>query len=367
VSPSQPAKEEPPKHPAPPAEAPGVFASGPRRGAATLRQVVLPPGYDAKAARSTLRRYPKQVVAAMRSIAGTPTGGVPQAPQLAGSQGPWQEDRWRESVAEMEAAPLAAVWLGHATVLLRIDGQWVLTDPVHSEQIGVRLGLGNAGLTIGPKRLLPALPLGWLPPLDLIILSHAHFDHLDRPTLAKLASKRTSVLTAAGTAKLVPRGFASVREVPWQTETIHYGLSVRALRPAHWGARTMWDRHRGFASYVLRGSASSVLYAGDTAITEAYANLSPARTGAEALNLSIFGIGAYDPWIAAHANPEQVWAMHMASGAQHLLPMHHSTFVLSDEPLHEPMERLLRAAGEGAPRIVGRSLGEAWVQRARTR
>jgi L-ascorbate metabolism protein UlaG (beta-lactamase superfamily) len=267
----------------------------------------------------------------------------------------------RDALSRMQQAPLASMWLGHATVLLRLDGRWILTDPVLSDQIGVRVGLRTAGLTIGPRRLLPAPPPELLPPLDLIVLSHAHFDHLDRPTLAKLASKRTRVLTASGTAKLVPRGFASVHEILWDTQAEHDGLRVQSIKPAHWGARTMWDRHRGFASYVLRSPHLGVLYAGDTARTDAYANLSPLRTGQPALQLSIFGIGAYDPWIAAHANPEEVWQMHQQSGARCLMPMHHSTFVLSDEPLQEPLQRLMSVAGPQSDRVVGTTLGQPWL------
>lgn len=314
-----------------------------------VRRVVLPPGYDAQAARSTLKRYPKQAAAALRSLAGNaPSGADASAPV-------WQIGAFEEQLERMHASSLAAMWLGHATVLLRINGQWVLTDPVLSDQIGVRLGVGVAGLTVGPRRLLPAIDPSRLPTPDLILLSHAHFDHLDRPTLRALLNKRTRVVTARGTARLVPRGFGQVQELNWEEELALEGMRLQTLRPNHWGARTMWDRHRGFNSYALRGDRS-VLYAGDTAHTDAYSAL-----GNAPIDLSIFGIGAYDPWIAAHANPEQVWHMHRATGASRLLPMHHSTFVLSDEPLHEPLQRLYQAAGPDAEHIVGTRLGEAWI------
>lgn len=264
-------------------------------------------------------------------------------------------------VEELREAPLGAVWLGHASVLLRLGGKhglWVLTDPVFSAKIGVEVG----PFTLGVPRVGPAVDPTSLPTPDLVLLSHAHFDHLDRPSLRALtgladAKKRTVVVTAEHTRDLVPWGFAKVLEMPSGAELAldgQSGAGLRALRPAHWGARTMWDKHRGFNSYVLSHEGRSVLYAGDTAETDVFDRAGP-------LDLTIFGIGAYDPWIHAHASPEQAWTMHTRAGGAHLLPMHHSTFVLSDEPLDEPMARLLAVAGDQQARVVGREVGGAWL------
>lgn len=246
-------------------------------------------------------------------------------------------------------AELHAAWLGHASVLLRINGAWVLTDPVFSRRIGVNLG----PLTLGVARRAPLPVIESLPPIDLILVSHAHFDHLDRPTLARLANPRTTVVTAANTRSLIPAGFGAVHELPWRGRLNLPMMSLSALEPAHWGARTVWDRHRGYNAYVLEAPRSRVLFAGDTAITPAFRTVN-------GTDLSIFGIGAYDPWITKHASPEQVWTMHGEAGGRFLLPMHHSTFELSDEPFEEPMQRLLAAAGDQSHRIVGRELGSFW-------
>lgn len=250
--------------------------------------------------------------------------------------------------------PLSAAWLGHATVLVRLGEQWVLTDPVFSARIGVKIG----PWTFGVGRLLPAFDPAALPPIDLILVSHAHFDHLDKPSLKALATKRTRVVTAMNTKSLIPRGFADVRELNWE-DTIEAGpLRLRAMRPAHWGARTAWDKHRGFNSYILdapdaAAHANRVLYAGDTAMSDAY-------TKVGGVDLSIFGIGAYDPWVHAHATPEQVWNMHTMAKGRYLLPIHHSTYKLSDEPAGEPLARLLAAAGDRADSVVGREMGDIW-------
>src|SRR5437870_4773158 len=116
------------------------------------------------------------------------------------------------SLSNWESLELAAVWIGHATVLLRVAGVTILTDPVFSNRIGIGLGF----LTGGPKRFIaPALTIRQLPPIDLVLLSHAHFDHLDRPTLSRLP-KSASVVTAHRTRDLVDDlGFRSVTELRW--------------------------------------------------------------------------------------------------------------------------------------------------------
>lgn len=254
---------------------------------------------------------------------------------------------------------LSAVWLGHATVLFRLGGTTLITDPVLSHRIGVRVG----PVTLGLERLAPApVDVQQIPVPRIVLVSHAHFDHLDRPTLYRLAQGQTQVITATNTSRLIPRGFARVQELsPGQAASPEPALRVLALRPRHWGARTFVDRHRGYNSYVISSNAGRVLYAGDTAMTDAFNDLS--RDGP--LDLAIFGIGGYDPWIHNHANPEQVWEMFRRSGARYLLPIHHSTFKLSDEHPDEPMRRLLNAAGDAAWRIVGRTLGAGWALPAR--
>jgi L-ascorbate metabolism protein UlaG (beta-lactamase superfamily) len=249
--------------------------------------------------------------------------------------------------------PLGAVWLGHATVFVRMVGVNILVDPVFSERIGVTLG----SMTFGLPRLSP-LPIDpeHLPPIDLILISHAHFDHLDRPTLQSLVSHSTTVVTARNTRKLIPPGFGRVIELDWGRDLNIRGLHLSAIQPAHWGARTAVDRHRGYNSYIVREKhdKQGVLLAGDTALTDAFDDL-------EDLTLAVLGIGSYEPWEHAHATPEQAWQMFVGSGASHLLPVHHSTFPLGDEHIDEPMARLLAAAGDEERRVIRAKLGEVWA------
>lgn len=289
------------------------------------------------AVKSGFKRYPRELIRSMRPA----SGGVPSGADFI---------RVWEEAAGGSVAPIVS-WLGHCTVLLKIGGLTVLTDPVLSHRIGPRLGK----LTMGLNRLQPPpVSPAELPPIDIIALSHPHFDHLDKPTLRALVSERTAVVTARKTRRLIPRGFGHVVELDWDQRCIIRGVEFSALRPAHWGARTAWDRHRGYNSYVISADGQRVFFAGDTAHTEAFAGAGP-------VDLAIFGIGAYHPWIHAHATPEEVWSMFTAMAGGTLLPVHHSTFRLSEEPHGEPMERLMAAAGEAGSRVIRAAPGRVVV------
>ncbi len=194
-----------------------------------------------------------------------------------------------------------------------------------------------------------------LPPLDLIRNSHAHFDHLDPQTLCQLSTK-TPVVTAHHTTHLIrDLGFRKITELRWGEQTGVGPLKITARQVEHWGARTFTDKHRGFNAYLIESARHRVLFGGDTAYQEYFKEIGK-------VDLAIIGIGAYDPYIRAHANPEQAWEMAAGHvGAEAVVPMHHSTFQLSHEPAHEPLERILTAAGRQANRIAIRQIGGQWV------
>jgi L-ascorbate metabolism protein UlaG (beta-lactamase superfamily) len=234
---------------------------------------------------------------------------------------------------------------------LRLGETTILTDPVFSTRIGIGLG----PLTIGMKRLRPpALELGSIPTPDLILLSHAHFDHFDLPSLRALESKRTSVVTASKTADLLRvRRYAAVHELGWG-ETVQVGAAtIRAFPVRHWGARMQTDRYRGFNGYTIEAGGYRVVFGGDTALTDTFRSLKSSRPW----DLAIMPIGAYDPWIHAHCTPEQAWRMGNDAGAEHILPVHHQTFALSREPLLEPISRFQSVAGAAQNRVAVREIG----------
>jgi L-ascorbate metabolism protein UlaG (beta-lactamase superfamily) len=243
---------------------------------------------------------------------------------------------------------LTVSWLGHASVLLNIDGTLVLTDPA----LEPRIGIGRGFAKVGPRRLVePALGPSELPQLDAVLLSHAHMDHTDLGTLRKIAVS-TPVVVQTGNGDLVRR-FRQVHELGWGEHTDVAGLRVESTPVRHWGARMITDQHRGYGGYLIQKGSRTVLFAGDTAYTTALTPLGLRRR----IDLAILPIGAYDPWIANHASPEQAWAMFKAVGAEYVLPVHHSTFRLSREPVDEPLERFMAAAGSEAWRVVGREIG----------
>jgi L-ascorbate metabolism protein UlaG (beta-lactamase superfamily) len=247
---------------------------------------------------------------------------------------------------------LHAAWLGHSTVLLKLDGFTILTDPVFSSRIGLNLG----PLTVGIKRLIDAAaPIEELPPIDLVLLSHAHMDHFDLPSLRQLENRRTRVVTAYRTSDLLrPRRYARVDELRWN-ETIQAGsVQVRAFEVAHWGARMRSDVFRGYNGYVVEAGRYRVVFDGDTAYTESFKQVRSARK----TNLAIMPVGAYDPWIRVHCNPEEAWKMANFAGAEFVLPVHHQTFQLGREPRLEPIERIVKAAGQAPERVCIHEIGE---------
>jgi L-ascorbate metabolism protein UlaG (beta-lactamase superfamily) len=272
-------------------------------------------------------------------------------------------DQARELRAGIPAAPprpapehwsddsLTVSWLGHATVLMNFFGTWLLTDPALRSRIGIRLGPA----TLGPKRLVrPALGVRELPALDAILLSHAHMDHTDLGTLSRL-SRRVRAVVQQGNGDLARR-FRRVDELEWGESVEVGGARIEAIPVAHWGARRIVDAHRGYGGFLVEKNGHAVVFGGDTAYTTAFAALAE-RTR---VDLAILPIGAYDPYVRSHANPEQAWAMSREMGARFLLPMHHSTFRLSREPVGEPRARIVRVAGNEAWRIVTTEIGRTW-------
>jgi L-ascorbate metabolism protein UlaG (beta-lactamase superfamily) len=190
---------------------------------------------------------------------------------------------------------------------------------------------------------------------DLILLSHAHMDHLDRPSLRKLENPGTTVITAVGTSDLLRvKRYRAVHELRWDGTCQVGPAKIRAIEVKHWGARTRTDVHRGYNGYLIETGRYRILFGGDTAYTDAFRNIRSSKP----VDLAIMPIGAYDPWIYAHCNPEQALAMANHAGAEFVLPVHHRTFKLSNEPYGEPIERLLSASGSAQHRIPVREIGE---------
>ena len=180
-------------------------------------------------------------------------------------------------------------------------------------------------------------------------------DHFDLPSLRSLESKMTSLVTASKTSDLLrAKRYGSVHELRWN-ESVRVGpATVRAFEVKHWGARMQNDTFRGYNGYVVEAGRYRVLFGGDTAMTDTFR---PLRSMGR-IDLAIMPVGAYDPWIRVHCNPEQALKMADDAGAERILPVHHQTFELSREPYREPVQRLLHAAGRNEDRICLTEIGQ---------
>lgn len=248
----------------------------------------------------------------------------------------------REGVPAAAEGPFPALapgeigltWIGHASFLVRMAGLNILIDPVWNSWLK------------GIKRLRqPGVPLPELPLIDLVLVTHAHFDHLDRRTLRAVAANQP-IVVPYGVGNLVhDLGFERVHELDyWQTLTSpDGGLSITLTPCHHWGARMLHDQHRGFGGFVLSAGGRSVFHCGDTAYFNGFKEIGR-RCPVE---VALLPIGAYDApsGRAVHMNPEEAVRAFQELGAKWLVPMHYGTFRLSYEPLEEPPARLLASAG----------------------
>lgn len=264
----------------------------------------------------------------------------------------------RPTPAQWSNNQITMSWLGHATVLINFYGFWILTDPALADRVGIQLGLGTAG----PRRLIaPALQFKDLPPIDLLLISHAHMDHLDLPTLRRFPRK-TRVITARLTSDLLVKGGRElVTELGWNesatVENANGELEVRAFEVKHWGQRWPSELERGYNGYILRREGKALLFGGDTALIDSFSNLRSYGP----FEAAIMPIGAYRPWIRNHCTPEEALQMSESAGAKHIVPVHHQTFRLSDEPMMEPIERMKTALKHEPERLGIEAVGETYI------
>jgi L-ascorbate metabolism protein UlaG (beta-lactamase superfamily) len=250
-------------------------------------------------------------------------------------------------------------WLGHATVLINFYGIHILTDPALASHVGISLRLG----TLGPKRYIaPALQLHQLPPIDVLLLSHAHMDHMDLPTLRALEPSTFTVSAKETTDILARTPLRQIRELRWNERAMFScargDLEITAFEVRHWGRR--WpneDVARGYNGYIIRREGSALVFGGDTAHTPLFKQISPRGPFLAA----IMPIAAYDPWISSHCTPEEALEMTNDAGARFIVPVHHQTFRLSDEPMEEPIQRLIAATDNEPERLALRDVGEVFV------
>jgi L-ascorbate metabolism protein UlaG (beta-lactamase superfamily) len=235
-------------------------------------------------------------------------------------------------------------WIGHSTILMNLYGTIIVTDPVLFEKIGLDI----FGITIGQTRYsVPALEIDKFPCPDLILLSHAHFDHMDYKTLSSFAAMypgKINCLTAFNTSDVIADlKWKSLEELDWNEEYFLNDVKFSAIEVKHFGWRYPFERDRSrgyfkngrsFNAYLIEKKGRKVLFGGDTAMTNKFIPYS-------GIDIAIMPIGAYNPWKSNHCNPEE--ALNMAANdlkAKVFIPIHCCTFRLGLEPVDEPLKWL---------------------------
>ncbi len=239
---------------------------------------------------------------------------------------------------------LGITFIGHSGFFLQIDGMNILVDPNFARWLFLLKRLRNPGLRI---RDLPAI--------DYVLITHAHFDHLNRPSLRRIA-RLTRQLGGRAPTIIVPShvrdlvrflGFSNVVELTWWDEfqDPNGRLKITHVPARHWGARVIRDTHRGFGGYVIQAGEHSIYHAGDTAYFKGFREIGQ-RLQPE---IALLPIGAYHPeyFRNVHTSPEDATQAFLDLGSRVMVPMHYGSFRLSHEPMDEPIKRL-RAAAKSA-------------------
>jgi L-ascorbate metabolism protein UlaG (beta-lactamase superfamily) len=234
---------------------------------------------------------------------------------------------------------LGLTFIGHSSFFVQLGGQNVVIDPNFARWLFVLKRLRKPGVRVSD-----------LPPIDLVLVTHAHFDHLHRPSLRAIAQetrrrsgRRPTIVVPHHVFDLVSDlGFGDVVELDWWSSYRHEGLTITHVPSRHWGARILKDSHRGYGGYVLRDSKHSLYHAGDTAYFAGFREIGR-RLAPE---LALLPIGAYNPpnFRNVHTDPADATRAFLDLNARWMVPMHYGTFRLSHEPIDEPLQLLEKEA-----------------------
>jgi L-ascorbate metabolism protein UlaG (beta-lactamase superfamily) len=264
-----------------------------------------------------LRKRATQFSRLVRHSAVTPRSGKTHKPSLATN------------------GELGVTFIGHASFFVQIGGKSVVIDPNFARWLFVLKRLRRPGLRVAD-----------LPAIDLVLVSHAHFDHLHRPSLRAIVQNN---LRRRGTAPaiIIPThvsdlvsdlGFSEIIELDWWKSSRMANLQVTHVPSRHWGARILKDSHRGYGGFVLKAGKQSVYHAGDTAYFAGFREIGRRL----APDVALLPIGAYNPstFRNVHADPADATKAFLDLKSRWMVPMHYGTFRLSHEPVEEPLQRL---------------------------
>jgi L-ascorbate metabolism protein UlaG (beta-lactamase superfamily) len=234
---------------------------------------------------------------------------------------------------------LGVTFIGHSSFLLQMSGRKILVDPVFATR-----------LLVLRRQRRPGLLVEELPGIDVVLLTHAHMDHLNMTSLRRvirstrrLTGRTPEVVVPKGVEDLVATlGFSRVHRLVWWEKAEVRGLQVTMTPCKHWGARMLRDTHHGYGGYVIEGGGHSIYHSGDTAYFDGFREIG-ARLKPQ---VALLPIGAYfpDSYRSVHTSPEEAVRGFVETGAEQMVPMHYGTFRLGREPMDEPLKRLAAEA-----------------------
>jgi L-ascorbate metabolism protein UlaG (beta-lactamase superfamily) len=246
----------------------------------------------------------------------------------------------RPEFPKLAQGQVAITWIGHASFLIQFTDLNVLVDPNFANWLFLLKRIKRSGLKIED-----------LPPIDLVLLTHAHFDHFHKPTLRRLPHPKIGVMPWGTSDLAYDLGFSRVIELEWW-ESFSRGAWKVTLTPSkHWGARMLHDHHRGYGGFVLEHQGRTIYHAGDSAYFDGFADIGE-RLAPE---IALLPIGAYHPdsFRHVHMSPDEAVKAFVDLKSKQLVPMHYGSFKLSFEEMDEPPRRLHAASnGNGLARAV---------------
>jgi L-ascorbate metabolism protein UlaG (beta-lactamase superfamily) len=289
-------------------------------------------------------------MAARDSASGDAASWLPPLVQhaLRGLVGPTAPAVTDGTVPAATAGEIVVTYIGHATTLVQLGDFRLLTDPVYSDRL------------VLPKRLVePGIPMERLPALDVVLVSHGHYDHLDVPTHHRLPDGTIAVVAENLGDLVAPCGYREVIELAWGESFMHRDVRITALPVKHWGTRNLVPDNRGYTGFLVESAVGSVFFPGDTAYFPGFRDYGRRF----AIDVALLPIGAYSPasFRRVHMNPEDAFTAFTDLNARYLVPIHWGTFAVSLEPVDEPVAWLAEIASreQATERVVILRHGES--------